>query len=56
MKQVDHGEIDLKFAAGADQEAVLQSRMQEKRIGNTFKKLYHLNTQRMLKILGYTPS
>ena len=56
MQRVDHNEIDLKFGGGSDHDAVQQSRMQEKRIRNTFKKLYHLNTQRMLKILGYTPT
>lgn len=55
-QSIDHNEIDVKFAGGADQEAVQLSRMDEKRIRNTFKKIYHLNTQRMLRILGYTPT
>ena len=36
--------------------AVQQSRQLEKISRNLFKKFYHLNTNRMLKILCYTPS
>ena len=32
------------------------SRLVEKRERNMFKKLYYLNTQRVLKIIGYHPS
>ena len=32
------------------------SRLAEKRDRNMFKKLYYLNTSRMLKIIGYHPN
>lgn len=45
-----------RIDADADGEAVFSSRLNEKRQRNNFKKLYHLNTYRILKILGYIPT
>ena len=46
-------ELQLNFSSLKGEEA---SRLAEKRMRNSFKKLYHHNSKRMLQILGYQPS
>lgn len=53
---VSTNQIDLKFAGGVGDNAQQASRQAEKRQRQSFKKLFHLNTQRMLKILDYQPT
>ena len=55
-RRLDADPQDFKSGALAHAEDVEESRLREKRARNMFKKLYHLNITRTLRILGYLPS